>query len=118
MPSPFLATSVVAASALNRGGNAAQKSDYLPKIASGSLVATLAVAGGGKHCPHPTTLPAGRAGNVFKPSGAKALVVDGHVADLLIVAARTAGSAGERDGHPPVPAGAHAQGGSPARAPT
>src|SRR5882757_10433038 len=43
MPSPFLATSVVAASALTRGGNAAQKSEYLPKISNGSLLATLAV---------------------------------------------------------------------------
>ena len=43
-------------------------------------------------------LKAVRAGNGFKLSGSKALVVDGHVADLLIVAARTAGSAGERDG--------------------
>src|SRR6266581_1195922 len=32
MPSPFLATSVVAASVLSRGGNAAQKSRHLPKI--------------------------------------------------------------------------------------
>lgn len=98
MPSPFLATSVVAASALNRGGNAAQKSEYLPKIASGSLLATLAIDEGAKHRPLQTSLQAVRAGNGFKLSGTKALVVDGHVADLLIVAARTAGSAGEREG--------------------
>src|SRR6476660_1069778 len=35
MPSPFLATSVLAASALSRGGSAAQKSEHLPKIANG-----------------------------------------------------------------------------------
>src|SRR6185295_14923584 len=51
MPSPFLATSVVAASALNRGGNAAQKSEFLPKISNGSLLATLAVDEGAKHRP-------------------------------------------------------------------
>ncbi|WP_061020654.1 acyl-CoA dehydrogenase family protein [Bradyrhizobium sp. CCH5-F6] len=98
MPSPFLATSVVAASALNRGGNAAQKSEFLPKIANGSLLATLAIDEGAKHRPLQTSLQAVRAGNGFKLSGAKALVLDGHVADLLIVAARTAGSAGEREG--------------------
>jgi alkylation response protein AidB-like acyl-CoA dehydrogenase len=98
MPSPFLATSVVAASALNRGGNAAQKSEYLPKIASGSLLATLAIDEGTKHRPLHTGLQAVRAGNGFKLSGAKALVVDGHVADLFIVAARTSGAAGEREG--------------------
>jgi alkylation response protein AidB-like acyl-CoA dehydrogenase len=98
MPSPFLATSVVAASALNRGGNATQKSEYLPKISNGSLLATLAIDEGAKHRPLQTNLQAVRAGNGFKLSGAKALVVDGHVADLFIVAARTAGSNGERDG--------------------
>jgi alkylation response protein AidB-like acyl-CoA dehydrogenase len=39
-----------------------------------------------------------RSGNGFKLSGDKAFVVDGHTADLFIVAARTAGAAGERDG--------------------
>jgi alkylation response protein AidB-like acyl-CoA dehydrogenase len=43
-------------------------------------------------------MQAERAGNGFRLSGAKALVVDGHAADLLIVVARSAGSAGERDG--------------------
>jgi hypothetical protein len=43
-------------------------------------------------------LQAVRSGNGFKLTGDKAFVVDGHVADLLIVAARTAGSAGERNG--------------------
>jgi alkylation response protein AidB-like acyl-CoA dehydrogenase len=41
MPSPFLATAVLAASALSRGGSAAQKSEHLPKIADGSLLATV-----------------------------------------------------------------------------
>ena len=98
MPSPFLSTAVLAASALSRGGSAAQKSEHLPKISAGALMAALAVDEGSKHRPLQTALKATRAGNGFKLSGAKALVVDGHVADLLIVAARTAGSAGERDG--------------------
>src|ERR1700716_1566413 len=98
MPSPFLATSVLAASVLSRGGSDAQKSQYLPKIADGSLLAALAVDEGAKHRPLMTKLQAVRSGNGFKLSGAKAFVVDGHTADLLIVAARTAGAAGERDG--------------------
>ena len=98
MPSPFLATGVVAASALSRGGSDAQKSEYLPGIAAGKLLAALAVDEGAKHRPAQTAMQAVRSGNGFKLSGAKALVVDGHVADLLIVAARTAGSPGERDG--------------------
>jgi alkylation response protein AidB-like acyl-CoA dehydrogenase len=98
MPSPFLATSVLAASALSRGGSDAQKSAHLPKIVDGSLLAALAVDEGAKHRPLMTKLQAVRSGNGFKLSGDKAFVVDGHAADLLIVAARTAGKAGERDG--------------------
>src|SRR5271169_6632782 len=98
MPSPFLATAVLAASALSRGGNAAQKSEHLPKIADGSLLAALAIDEGAKHRPLQTRLQAVRSGNGFRLNGAKAFVVDGHVADLLIVAARTAGAAGEREG--------------------
>src|SRR5712672_622256 len=97
-PSPFLATSVLAASALSRGGSAAQKSEYLPKISAGSLLAALAVDEGAKHRPLQTRMQAARSGNGFKLSGDKAFVVDGHTADLLIVAARTAGAAGEARG--------------------
>jgi hypothetical protein len=98
MPSPFLSTAVLAASALSRGGSAAQKSLHLPKISAGSLIATLAVDEGSKHRPLNTELKAVRSGNGFRLTGSKALVVDGHVADLLIVAARTAGAAGESSG--------------------
>jgi alkylation response protein AidB-like acyl-CoA dehydrogenase len=45
-----------------------------------------------------TALKAVRSGNGFKLAGSKAFVVDGHVADLLIVAARSAGAAGESSG--------------------
>src|SRR6187399_1000054 len=43
MPSPFLSTAVLAASALTRGGSAAQKAEYLPKLAKGDLIVSLAV---------------------------------------------------------------------------
>jgi len=98
MPSPFLATAVLAASALSRGGSAAQKSEHLPRISDGSLLAAFAIDEGAKHRPLQTRMQALRSGNGFKLNGAKAFVVDGHTADLLIVAARTAGAAGERDG--------------------
>jgi alkylation response protein AidB-like acyl-CoA dehydrogenase len=98
MPSPFLSTAVLAASALSRGGSAAQKSEHLAKISAGSLIAALAIDEGAKHRLRQTRLQAVRSGNGFKLNGSKAFVVDGHVADLLIVVARSAGSAGERDG--------------------
>ena len=98
MPSPFLSTAVLAATALARGGSSAQQAEHLPKIADGSRLAALALDEAAKHQPWRTAMQARRAGNGFRLSGAKALVVDGHVADLLIVAARSGGSPGERDG--------------------
>ena len=98
MPSPFLSTAVLAASALSRGGSAVQKSRHLPKISDGSLLAALAIDEGAKHRPLQMSLQAKRSGNGFRLNGAKAFVVDGHTADLLIVAGRSAGSPGERDG--------------------
>jgi alkylation response protein AidB-like acyl-CoA dehydrogenase len=98
MPSPFLSTAVLAASALSRGGSDAQKSQYLPRISGGSLLAALAIDEGAKHRPLQTGMQAVRAGNGFRLAGDKAFVVDGHTADLLIVVARTAGAAGEREG--------------------
>jgi len=98
MPSPLLSTAVLAASALARGGSPAQQAEHLPKIADGSRLAALALDEAAKHQPWRTAMQARRAGNGFRLSGAKALVVDGHVADLLIVAARSGGSPGERDG--------------------
>jgi alkylation response protein AidB-like acyl-CoA dehydrogenase len=98
MPSPFLATAVLAGSALSRGGSAAQKSEHLPKIAQGTLLAALAIDEGAKHRPLQTAMQAMRSGNGFRLNGAKAFVADGHTADLLIVAARSAGAPGEQDG--------------------
>jgi alkylation response protein AidB-like acyl-CoA dehydrogenase len=98
MPSPFLSTAVLTVSALSRGGSAAQKSEHLPKIVDGSLLAALAIDEGAKHRPLMTKMQAVRSGNGFRLEGDKAFVVDGHIADLLIVAARTAGAVGERDG--------------------
>jgi alkylation response protein AidB-like acyl-CoA dehydrogenase len=98
LPSPFLASSVLAVSALARTGSKAQQSEYLPKLADGSAIGALAIDEGGKHRPHTIALKATRSGNGFKLKGAKAFVVDGHVADLLVVAARTAGGDAEAKG--------------------
>src|SRR3981189_3024689 len=94
MPSPFLSTAVLAASALSRGGSAAQKSEHLPRIADGSLLAALAIDEGAKHRPLQTKMQAVRSGNGFRLNGPKAFVVDGHTADLFIVAERTSAAAG------------------------
>ncbi len=97
-PSPFLSTAILAASAIVRAGSAAQKSAYLPRIVKADLVAALAIDEGPKHRPAATAMSARRSGNGFTLDGAKSFVVDGHAADVLVVAARTAGKPGETDG--------------------
>jgi alkylation response protein AidB-like acyl-CoA dehydrogenase len=98
LPSPFLASAVLTASALARGGSKAQRSEYLPKIVAGSLLGALAIDEAPKHRPQTIRLKAERAGNGFRLNGTKGFVVDGHVADLLVVAARSSGGDGDQNG--------------------
>lgn len=95
--SPFLSTAILAATALKHGSDE-QKSNWLPKIASGEAVIALALDEGPKHNPRGTATTAEPSGNGFKLNGAKAMVVDGHVADVMIVAARTSGEEGDAEG--------------------
>lgn len=96
-PSPFLSTAVGAVTALGTAGEGLRQA-WFPKIAAGEAVAALAIDEGAKHRPASIALKAERAGNGFKLSGAKSFVAHGHVADLIVVAARTAGAPGEAEG--------------------
>ena len=87
-PSPFLGTSVLSATVLKDAGNADQQS-WLSKIAAGEAIVSLAVDEGAKHAPHKIATRAERSGNGFRIHGDKAMVLDGHIADALIVAAHT-----------------------------
>lgn len=97
-PSPFLSTAILAATAIARFGSEKQKRDFLPRIAAGELLATLAVDESSKHRPDRIALAADRAASGYALKGAKTFVIDGHVADLLIVAARTSGAPGQTGG--------------------
>ena len=94
-PSPFLTTAVAAVRALDGSGQAER---WFPGILAGETVAALAVDEGKHHDPARIAMQAKRSGNGFALSGAKQFVVHGNAADVILVAARTAGSAGESDG--------------------
>ena len=96
--SPFLSTAMMAATALARAGSPAQKQRWLPAIVAGEAVLATAVDEGRRHDPAGTAMQAERHGNGFRLTGTKTYVVDGQAADAVIVAARTAGAAGETDG--------------------
>ncbi|GAA0645814.1 acyl-CoA dehydrogenase family protein [Brevundimonas lenta] len=87
-PSPFMGSGVLSATVL-KGGSAEQQAAWLPRIAAGEAIVSLAVDEGAKHAPERIATVAERSGNGFKLNGAKGFVLDGHVADALIVAALT-----------------------------
>ena len=90
-PSPFMGSAVLSARVLVDGGSEAQQAAWLPKIAAGEAIVSLAVDEGAKHAPGKITTTAERSGNGFRLNGSKAMVLDGHLADAVIVAALTEG---------------------------
>jgi alkylation response protein AidB-like acyl-CoA dehydrogenase len=94
-PSPFLTTAVAGARAIEGTAHADR---WSPGVLSGEAVLALAVDEGPLHAPQQTALEAKRQGNGFVLKGAKQFVVQGASADMIVTAARTAGSPGDRDG--------------------
>jgi alkylation response protein AidB-like acyl-CoA dehydrogenase len=92
---PYFSSAVLAANAILGAGSEAQKSALLPRIASGARLATLAVTEpDGNWDPAGIELVATPDSDGYRLDGSKSFVVDGHVADLLIVAARAAKTTG------------------------
>ena len=96
--SPLLATALASASALILGGTAAQKEAWLPKIAAGEAVGTLAIEEGPHHAPEKAALAATKSGAGYSLSGKKTFVLEGMAANVFVVSARTSGKAGDKDG--------------------
>jgi alkylation response protein AidB-like acyl-CoA dehydrogenase len=96
--SPLISTALVGAAALTLGGTAAQKEAWLGKIAAAETVVALAVDETAHHHPAGVAMKAEKAGAGYVLTGKKPFVLDGMAAELLVVAARTSGEAGEEAG--------------------
>ena len=96
--SPLLASSLVGASAVMLAGSDAQQREWLPKIANGQAIVTLAVDEGPHHHPAGVALAADESGDGHVLNGTKTFVTEGGIADAFVVAARTAGNAGDETG--------------------
>jgi alkylation response protein AidB-like acyl-CoA dehydrogenase len=96
--SPLLSSALTAASAIVWGGVEAQKAAWLPQIATGDLVASLAVDEAVHHRPEHVVLTATPSGAGYVLSGAKTYVLEGGAAGLFVVSARTAGSSDDNAG--------------------
>ena len=87
---PFFSTAVLAANTLIHSGDDAAKQAHLPGIASGETIATVAyVEPSGKWDESGITMEASGSGSDVTLSGTKSFVIDGHVANLIIVAAKS-----------------------------
>jgi alkylation response protein AidB-like acyl-CoA dehydrogenase len=88
---PYFSTVALAANALLSSGDERAKKDLLPGIASGETIATLALTEDtGRWDLDGVTLAATGKGGEWKLDGHKMFVIDGHTADLILVAGRTA----------------------------
>lgn len=96
--SPLLASGLAGASALLLGGNEAQKQAWLPKLAAGTVIASIAIDEGALHDPRQIATTAIKSDEGYRLSGSKTFVLDGMAADVLIVAARTSGNSDDADG--------------------
>ena len=88
---PFLSTVVMAAGVVEEAGDDRQKKEILSAIASGELIAAVAFTepNGRWEAEGVTTEARPRPGGGWTLNGTKSFVLDGHVADLLVVAAGT-----------------------------
>jgi alkylation response protein AidB-like acyl-CoA dehydrogenase len=92
---PFFSTAVLGAHALLLGGSEDQKQRFLPGIAAGETIATVAGSdANGRLTIDGTSTTADRDGDGWVLSGTKRFVLDGHTADVLLVTAVTDGEVG------------------------
>ena len=86
---PYFSTVVLAANALLASGDVTACETFLPQIASGDMIATFAIAPG-----RPDDSPgaaAARQHDGYTLDGFADYVIDGHIADLIVVPARING---------------------------
>ena len=96
--SPLLSSVVLGGGALQLGGTDEQQQTLLPGVCDGTRLLALAYQETPRHDPYAIATQAVEANGGYRLSGRKVLVLDGAAANLLIVAARTAGNPGDRDG--------------------
>jgi alkylation response protein AidB-like acyl-CoA dehydrogenase len=87
---PYFSTVVLAGNTLIHSGDDAAKKALLPGIAAGETIATLAFTEeNGRWDEEGVTTTATADGDAYKLNGTKMFVLDGHTADVILVAART-----------------------------
>ena len=96
--SPLFATAALGTSALIYGGSEEMKAGLLGQVAEGKLLLALALEETAHHSPYKIKSIVEKASSGYEISGTKNFVLDGHVADKLIVVGRSFGKQGESEG--------------------
>jgi alkylation response protein AidB-like acyl-CoA dehydrogenase len=92
---PYFATTVLAANTLLLSGDEAAMQEYLPGLAGGESIGALALSEeDGRWDAQGVKLAATKSGDAWSLTGTKMFVLDGHVADVVLVAARTGAGTG------------------------
>jgi len=97
-PEPFISTVLLGGNAILLGGSEPLQKELLPDVCSGDRILAFALEERGRFAPYAVETTATRDGNGFRIRGEKQFVLDGHVADQIVVVTRTAGNPGERQG--------------------
>jgi alkylation response protein AidB-like acyl-CoA dehydrogenase len=96
--SPLISTVLLSGSAVQLAGSALQRQEILSAVAAGETILALALEEGAHHNPTHIKTQATAEGAGYRLTGKKTFVLDGHVADRLIVAARTSGGDHDKSG--------------------
>ena len=96
--SPLISTVLAGATAIVQLGSETQKQDLLPKIVAGELLTAIALDEHVIHNPSKIATTATRIEDGYSLNGSKTFVLDGHIANMLIVVARTSGEADSEQG--------------------
>ncbi len=99
VPEPYIASVVLAGSAILGAGSAAQHKRWLEPLMAGDATLALAYAEReGRFDPLRIATRAQKTGNVYRLRGEKVFVLNGHAADSIVVSARTSGESVDRGG--------------------
>jgi acyl-CoA dehydrogenase len=88
-PSPLISTALLSVSALKLSGNEGLCEQWLPQIASGEKLLSLAFEESSQHRPATVNTLAESEGDGYRLNGSKLAVMDGDTADAFIISVRT-----------------------------
>ena len=95
---PLVGSVLLGGSAIALGGDDTQREAILPPLCAGERLLAAALQEGAHHAPYHVSTRAEPDGDGWTLNGRKTFVIDGHVADQIIVSARVSGEPGDRDG--------------------